>query len=345
MTAVATRSSQPTDVSKLLGLHTEGAHLVLGLYIVSNAVFAFATADVLVRPWASYVAMVLMAVGGVMISRPHPDPFPMGLTLAVLGCVVAASLLVTFALPNDGSLARATWHVGAATWLLWFLILRRRVMLAWLGGLLVVLILVLWGTAVGRGAVWAVLLVQSQVALLVVATLFGAALRRTATRINQLTERSVQAAAVAASIDATREIRLTRSDELAASVVPLLQRIAAGEDLTDVDRRQFALAEAELRDGVRGRALMIEPVMGAVTRARERGLEVSLLDDRGSPLPSVAGMRRIGELVAAALDAVTRGAITVRLLPAGRDVAVTVVTRDGDATTRLALTGEGAVAS
>jgi len=334
-----------TDVSRLLGLHTEGAHLVLGLFILSNAVFAFTTADVLERPWASYLAMVLVAIGGVILSRPHPDPFPLGLTFAVLGLIVAATLLVSIALPIDGATGRSTWHIGAVTWLLWFLILRRRVWLAWVGGLAVVGVTVGWAVLADRGALWALLLVQSQVALLVIASLFGAMLRRTANGINDLNERLVRTAAVAASVEAAREIRLSRFDELAASVVPLLERIAGGGDLTDVERREFATAEAELRDGVRGRSLATPAIVAAVARARDRGLEVTLLDDRGEALPSAAGMRRISDRVATTLDETAQGAVTVRLLPAGRDVAVTLVSRNGDATARLTLTGEGAVAS
>jgi|GEM_PF-476164 len=336
-----------TDVSRLLGLHTEGAHLVLGLYILSNAVFTFATADVLDRPWASYVAMILLGVGGVILARPHPDPFPLRLTFVVLGLILVSTVLVSIAVPSDpdASLGRSTWHIGAATWLLWFLILRRRVLLAWLGGVLVVGITVAWAVMVGRSALWALLLVQSQVALLVIASLFGAMLRRTATGINELNDRLVRAAAVAASVEAARETRLSRFDELAASVVPLLERIAAGGELSEADRREFATAEAQLRDGVRGRSLSTPTIVAAVASARDRGLEVTLLDDRGEALPSAAGMRRISDLVAATLDGMAQGAVTIRLLPAGREVAVTVVTRNGDATTRLTLTGEGAVAS
>ena len=47
MSAIPAERVTPTDVSRLLGLHTDGAHLVMGMVIVSNAVFTFATANVL----------------------------------------------------------------------------------------------------------------------------------------------------------------------------------------------------------------------------------------------------------------------------------------------------------
>ena len=90
---------------------------------------------------------------------------------------------------------------------------------------------------------------------------------------------------------------------------------------------------------------MMPIVVGAVGRARERGVEVALLDDRGSELPSQVAMAEIGIRLAAALDRVDEGAVTIRLLPPGRDIAVTMVTRKGEATSRLALSGEGNVAS
>lgn len=344
MTTARERST-PTDVSRLLGLHTDGAHLVMGLVIVSNAVFTFATANVLDHPWAAYLAMVLVCAATVVVGRPYPDPFPLTLTFVVLGVVVVSTVLVSYALPDTGSLGRATWHLGADTWLIWFLILRRRVLLAWAGGIAMVAITAAWAQIAGLGAVWGLTLAQSQIALMVVATLFGASLRRTAVRINELTERSVSASVVAASANAAEEIRVQRAAELAATAVPLLKRIARGAEISDEDRAAFARVEAQLRDSVRGRSLMLPVVVAAVTRARERGVEVTLLDDRGSELPSLTAMAEIGIRVAAALDHVRDGAVTIRLLPAGRDTAVTVVTRRGEATTRLALTGEGAVAS
>jgi len=349
MTTPPNERATPTDVSRLLGLHTDGAHLIVGLVIVSNVVFTFATATVLDHQWASYVAMVMICAGIVLIGRPYPDPYPLRLTLSLLAIIAVSTVLVCFALPDAQAhpegLGRATWHLGANTWIIWFMILRRRVALGWMGGLLMVAITVAWATVSGRGAKSGLILSQSQIALMVVATLFGAALRRTAARINELTERSVGASAVAASADAAQEIRVQRAAELAAVAVPLLDRVAADGPFSDADKVAFATVEAQLRDGVRGRSLMVPVVVAAVARARERSVEVTLLDDRGSSLPSESAMAEIGIRIAAAIDLVNEGAITVRLLPPGRDTAVTVVTRKGEATTRLALTGEGAVAS
>lgn len=345
MSRIDSESPAPVDVSRLLGLHTEGAHLVMALIIVSNAVFAFATASALDHEWASYAAMVIISVGVVIVGRPYPDPFPLPLTLVVLGIVTVSTALVCYALPDQYTVVRATWHLGANTWLIWFLILRRRVLLGWATGGAMVVVTLIWAQLSGHGALWGLRLLQSQIALMAVATLFGAALRRTSSRINELTQRSVSASAVAASANAAREVRVQRSAELASTAVPLLQRIVQDTEFSDSDRAQFATVEAHLRDGVRGRSLLLPEVVDAAAAARSRGVEVTLLDDRGSALPSERAMSLICARVVTELNRASGGAVTVRLLPAGRDAAVTVVARKGEATTRLTLTGEGAVAS
>ena len=345
MSRTAAELPTPTDVSRLLGLHTEGAHLIMALIIVSNAVFAFATAEALDHPWGSYTAAVLVSVGVVILGRPYPDPFPLPLTLVILGIVTVSTVLVSYALPDDYSVVRATWHLGANTWLIWFLILRRRVLLGWATGLSMILVTVAWAIVSGHSILWAVSLMQSQIALMVVATLFGASLRRTSSRINELTERSVKASAVAASANAAVEVRTQRSAELASTAVPLLQHIANDPALTAADRAEFAAVEAHLRDSVRGRSLMHPRVIEAAAAARSRGVEVTLLDDRGSVLPSASAMDVIYSRIAMELGRASGGAVTVRLLPPGRDAAVTVVSRKGEATTRLTLTGEGVAAS
>jgi len=331
------------DVSGLLGLQTRAAQLVLGVFILSNVVFTFGTAGLLDHAWASYLAMIVVSAGGILILRPHPDPYPLRYALTVIAAIVVSCLLVSYALPDTGALGRATWHIGSDTWLLWFLILRRRAWLAWVGTALMVAITVMWAIASGRGVGTAIALLQTQLGLLVVATLFAVALRRTAARINELTERSVSAAARAASTDAAQELRRQRAEELATHAVPLLDRIASGVDLVEADRHEFARIEAQLRDSVRGRSLAVPHVLAAVARARDRGLEVTLLDDRGAPLSAGSAMIAIETAIATALDAAVEGEVTVRLLPPDRDVALTVVNRRGDETTRLALTGDGAV--
>jgi len=60
---------------------------------------------------------------------------------------------------------------------------------------------------------------------------------------------------------------------------PLLERLATGVTPTAAERTEYALAEAQLRDGLRAGVLMVPEVVAAARAARERGVEVVLLDD------------------------------------------------------------------
>lgn len=325
------------DISRLLGLHTRGARLILGVYIASNLMFVASTADRLERPWASFIAVALVTVGGIIVSRPQRDPFALNLTLATLAIVVSSSALVSYALPDSGALGRATWHLGANTWLLWFLILRRRALLAWLGGLAMLAVTMAWAEESGRGALMGLELAGPQVLLLLIATLFGRALRRSAARIDALMRRSIDAAAAAGAVEAARRIQDQRVEELAEVAVPALTRIASGAEPTDAMRRELVRVEAQLRDSVRGRSLAVPAIVEAATRARERGVDVTLLDDRGGPATSGAHMIAVVSAVERALDAAHGGSVTVRLLPPGRDESLTIVSQADDATHRVAL--------
>lgn len=334
-------TSTSTDVSELLSLKSAPARFILGLFILSNVAFTVATLDRMSAVWPSAVALVLISTGALLIMRPQTDPFPIRDTIILLGIVVSSALTVSWYLPEVGDLGRESWHLGAATWLLFFLALRRRALMAWLGMALLTSITVWWAVSTGRGAPYALTMVQMHIGILLVATLFASSLRRTARTINTLTARSVDAAAAAAGAYAGSEIRSQRVAELAALAVPPLELIATGHALSGKDRNECRTVEAELRDSVRGRSLSVPSITAAVRSARSRGVAVNLLDDRGTPLPSGSAMQRLQEQVVASLDATTTGTVTVRMLPEGRDAAVTVVAGDPEAPQRYALNQEG----
>lgn len=329
------------DVSRLLSLETDGGSLILGMFIVTNVAFALTTIGTLSTSWPAYVAVVVVSAAGVLLLRPHPDPFPIRDTWLVLGAVVLSSLVLSLALPAEGVIGRASWHIGSNMWLLWFLIIRGRARLAWLGAGLMTAITVGWAMSVGRGWGAGLSMLDTQLGMLLVASIFARALRRTAWRINALTERSVEAAAAAASAEASRQVRLQRASEVAGLAVPFLTRIAEGGPLSADERARVRDVEAMLRDSVRGRALATPAVLTAATEARGRGVDVVLLDDRGSGLPSGTAMQRVEERVTRTLHEAS-GTVTVRLLPPGREAAVTIVAVDPERVERTLLDVDGA---
>lgn len=329
------------DVSRLLYLDSAPARLLVLLFVVANAVFMVSTAHLLIRVWPSLVALVLVWGCAVLLVRASSDPFPWPDTLAVLSVVVISSVLMSFALPVDTQPGRAIWHLGANTWLLFFLALRNRAWMAWVGMGALSAVTAIWGAATGLGPMVGLTLLQSHMGILLVGTLFAMILRTTSLRIDILNERSVRSAVDSAATDAARQVRRARVAELATVAVPLLEKIAQGVPLDANDRMDFAITEAQLRDSVRGRSLAVPAVETATAAARRRGVEVMLLDDRGQSIDDGEALDRITTAVVDVLDAARGGHVTARLQPAGRPAAVTIVAADGEQVSRLTLGHDG----
>jgi len=338
---VTARRFEPVDSSQLLRLSSEPARVVMGLFIFSNILYAFATLDEVKNPLPVIAAMLIVNAAAVLLVLDRPDPFPMVLTVAVVAAVAVSTLLVAFQLPDVGPPGRASWHLGSNTWMLFFLAMRRRPGAAWIGYVLMAAGTLAWSTSVGRGPLDGALLLDTHAAILFVGTLFEVSLRRTAKRINDFGEHSVASAVEAAEGATSTQIRLRRVLELRASAVPLLDYLVDhGPPPTDSARLQYATSEALLRDGVRGRSLITPRIADAATKARERGVEVTLLDDRGEGLDSGEAMVSMSDTIVAALNAAEDGAVTVRLAPRGRPVAVSIVTSNARDRVELDASGQ-----
>jgi len=330
-----------TDVSRLLGIGKVGAPLLLALFVAGNLTFTLTTLDRVASPWPCIVAMLMVSAAAVPIVVPHPDPFPLEWTLWVLIAVTASTALISWQLDPSASLGREAWHFGANTWLLFFVSMRGRPALAWLGFLTMAAITTWWAVSVGRGVVAAVLLLDTHAGILFVGTLLRGALRRASRRINSLNARSLDLASAAASSEAEQDIRRQRVAELAEVATPLLTKIARSSVVAPHERIDYLLAEATLRDSVRARSLHLPEIAAATADARRRGVEVTLLDDRGGGLPNPVAMRRLTDRITESLRNVDRGRLTVRLAPAGRETAVSIVIESAGTTNRIDLDAEG----
>lgn len=342
MTTSPDAGAGAVDTTQLLGLATPAARIVLWLFVSSNFLFAYASLNDVKHAAPVVIASLLVNAAAILLVREHPDPFPLSWTAAILAAVVLSTLLVAFQLPDAGAIGRASWHLGSNTWLLFFLALRRRPGAAWLGYALMVASTIGWSISVGRGVVSAVSSVQTHAAILLVATLFAINLRRTARRINELDLRAVVSAIETAEGSTSSRVRKSRVAELRASTGPLLESLVSdGSPLDPQAKRGYAAAEAVLRDAVRGRSLMTPLIAAASTAARERGVEVTLLDDRSQDLASDEAMDRLSAIVCEELDALSSGSATIRLGPKGRRVAVSIVTSGADAHPRVELDDDG----
>lgn len=330
------------DATQLIGLTAPAARIVMWLFILSNFVYAFATLDEVKQPAPVLLAVLVVNSAVILIVREHADPFPLLWTAAVLAAVAVSTALVAFQLPDVGPPGRASWHLGSNLWMLFFLAMRRRPGAAWLGYGIMAAITLTWSVSAGRGILDAVFLLDTHAAILLVATLFALNLRRTARRINEFDQHAVDSAIEAAEGATSAQIRKRRVVELRASAAHLLEVLVnEGPPEGALAKRDYATAEALLRDSVRGRSLMTPRIAEASTAARERGVDVTLLDDRGEGLSTGEAMVRLSEIVVAQLDACSAGSVTVRLAPKGRRVAVSIVTSDGGIHERTELDLEG----
>ncbi|GAB3467230.1 hypothetical protein AB1207_19000 [Kineococcus endophyticus] len=132
-----------------------------------------------------------------------------------------------------------------------------------------------------------------------------------------------------------------RREDLEHDVVPLLRRVALtgpGEPVWPTLSRAAVTVERRLRDDLRARELLDEDVRAALRRARDRGCEVDVVDDRratagpadvprgdGPPPGFTAELRTV---LAPVLDACGTARVTLRLPPQGRWATLSV---DGSA--------------
>ncbi|MDE0572012.1 hypothetical protein ON058_01105 [Demequina sp. B12] len=325
----------------LLPMSSTPARAIYGLFVTTNIAFALGSLNAVEREWQAMLAVVMVCLAGLLLVSTRPHPFPLRDVFIVLSLLVGASALVYTNLATADGLGRATWQVGASTWVLFFLTMRGRTGFAWLGMAVLVLQAVEWAARAGKSPLAGIAMFDTHIGILVVGTLFAVSLRRTAQRIAAANEVSVAAASGAAATNAAAEIRHARLAELAELVTPLLDRITQDEPLSDDERRTMGRAEAQLRDGVRGRSIALPQVVEAADRARSRGVHVTLLDDRGAPIHDGAALSRLTSAIVAALDDAQDGAVTARLLPAGRSAALTILAVNGSDTVRLSIDDRG----
>jgi hypothetical protein len=317
--------AEPTAPSTLIGIGKPGAWAILALFITTEAVFAFTTFDAVKTPWICVMALVVVSGAGVLVALPHEEPFPQKYGWYIILAIIVSTALISWQLADEGTLEREAWHFGAISWLLFFLAIRGRPGMAWFGFASLVAVSEVWAFDVGRDLMDIPNQLQTHAGILLVGTLFARALRRASARINSLNLRSIDLAAAAASADAEQEIRRERVAELAEVATPLLARISRSLVVSDVDRLDYILAEATLRDSVRARGLHLPEIIVATTAARKRGVEVTLLDDRGGGLPTERAMQLLTARITESLRNVSDGRLTIRLAPPGREVAASLV--------------------
>lgn len=119
-------------------------------------------------------------------------------------------------------------------------------------------------------------------------------------------------------------------DQIHSGVAPLLNRITQGTELTVSDRLEASVLEAGIRDRLRSPDIATPAVELAAREARLRGVDVVILGIPESLEQSQESASSVN--IASVISGIRSGRVTIRRLPAGRDMYATVVVHPADET-------------
>ena len=234
----------------------------------------------------------------------------------VVAAAGGANVLVLFQIDFAGWPGYTSWCIGAGTTLCCGLIARERPRQAWAGLVLILTVIGIWTLSTGRNPVNIFALGSGQFSTLLIWHL-------TARISIGITARTAASEAAGAEITAQR--RAHRESEalmrqamttVRQRVEPLLTAIAKGAPITAGMRTRARMLEAELRDERRAPFFTGTRVIESARAARTRGIDVILLDDRGTSGGLTDDTQKaIINQAARALDDARQGQVVIRLLP------------------------------
>lgn len=285
--------------SLLFALH----YPVLGLFWLSDTRVAGLSIVCMLFYLAALLPSVLLYRG---------KSLPMAQIYANLAVSVFVPLLSLMNIePNAKNLdgTYVTWFVGGIATLLAITALRGGSVIAWVGTVLLIAQVVIWGgwTAFqDTGLVGALLIVSATDAI-------SRGYDSTTEKMQTYLTQASQAAAQTARTTAVRTERKVRVEAALRNALPVLQRIIdANGKLKPEDRIEASLTEAALRDEIHGKNLLDDGVRIAAREARRRGVEVSIVDDGGMDGADQFGALAIRTSIAQAIASTNEGTISIR---------------------------------
>jgi hypothetical protein len=145
------------------------------------------------------------------------------------------------------------------------------------------------------------------------------------TESDKYREREAKSLASIASLEATKNERTSRLQQVLGSSVPFLALIAESNEPLSAEMKQSArLLELALRDEIRGRGLLTSNMRSEISRLRNLGVEVALLDEGGTEGLSKDELNALLAQAIDALQVINNGRVTIRS-PRGETFKVTVV--------------------
>ncbi len=250
--------------------------------------------------------------------------------ILVVVCLTTISQLMHLVTPAKEGLGYGSWHSSVVMVLLITVLVRGRRTIAWVGLTIFIVQAVAWTYDRPLGPYLFLDVVFGPLLWLVLATLVMRGVRSIGeqlVRVRSASQQNTQAMAESFSKLVLREVWLA---ELRVQIGPLLQVLAdPTHQLSAEERDACRVLEGRLRDALRAGNLVSQGVSDAIQAARERGVEVVLVDNRGSKLPETvrrATLRQLEQLVRAS----TSGRIVARTAPEGYAEAVTILRVDAE---------------
>ena len=288
---------------------------------------------------AGLLAMGLAALA--LLKRWPAHRMPARAAALVAAIAGGANVLVLFQIDSAGWPGYTSWCIGAGTTLCCGLIARERPRQAWAGLIFIIVVIGMWTLGTGRNPIIILTLGAGQLFPLVIWHLTA----RLSVDITARTAASETAGAeIAAQRRAHRESEALMRQAMVSvrrRVEPLLTAIADGAPITAGMRARARMLEAELRDERRAPFFTGTRVIESARAARTRGIDVILLDDRGTSggLTDDAQKTIINQAIRA-LDDARRGQVVIRLLPPRQRPRLLSIVTDNDI---LTLDADGAL--
>ena len=278
---------------------------------------------------AGLLAIGLAALA--LIKRWPGHRIPAREAALVVAAAGGANVLVLFQIDFAGWPGYAAWCLGAGAAVCCGLIARERPRQAWAGLVLTIIVLGMWTLDTGHNPIIILTLGAGQLFPLVIWHLTA----RLSVDITAKTAASETAGAeIAAQRRAHRESEALMRQAMVSvrwRVEPLLTAIAEGAPITAGMRARARMLEAELRDERRAPFFTGTRVIESARAARTRGIDVILLDDRGTGngLTDDAQKTIINQAIRA-LDDARRGQVVIRLLPPRQRPGLLSIVTDDD---------------
>lgn len=224
----------------------------------------------------------------------------------------------------------APWYFLGIHGYLACLVVRKRPGWAWATLAISIALAITHGARSDIGGLFGALMMVSMVGLLVAFQVLVAEVERLFTRRREAWSLGVSARTTDEENQDAVNASIRRVQEVRRMAGGLLERIAYDNSpVTSYDIAQFRLTEAQLRDSIRGRSISTPKLLEVTRNARDRGIKVDILDERGTTLPPHI-MEVVTHQATTVLDAAAQGAVTIRAFPEDDPTAVLIVHDPGD---------------